>query len=112
MKVNLIAIFVYVALVILTSYNIYLNWQLSKKQNTIGVRTPDDLSTLELQNVASLRHAKRRWSIASNLFLLIALALAFVGTIEQLAYFVDLYTICNILVVKYNQDIFEVVRYK
>ena len=87
-----ISTLVYVALLILTIYNIR------------------SLSSLELNESEKINHDRRKWSIVGNIFFVLSLVLAFAGTLNQLAYFLTLYTVCNIIVVKYNTQTFNVIR--
>lgn len=105
-----ISTLVYVTLLILTIYNIRLSWNLAKLKSSVAVKPFESLSSLELNEIEKINHDRRKWSIVGNIFFVLSLALAFVGTLNQLAYFLTLYTVCNIIVVKYNTQTFNVIR--
>ena len=105
-----ISTLVYVALLILSIYNIRLSWNLAKLKSSVAVKPFESLSSLELNEIEKINHDRRKWSIVGNIFFVLSLVLAFAGTLNQLAYFLTLYTVCNIIVVKYNTQTFNVIR--
>ncbi len=110
MSLDPITTVVCIALLILTVYNIRISWQLAKLKSTVPVKPLESLSSLELNEIEKINHDRRKWNIVGNIFFVVSLGLAFIGTISQLAYFLTLYTVCNIVVVRYNIQTFNVVR--
>lgn len=93
----------YVALFFLTIYNIRRNYRLMKLRSSSQIRDPEKLSQPEQGQLKELGAAKRKWSILGQVFFFISLFMFFKGTIVQLAFFMDLYTVSMIAV--NNSDI-------
>ena len=101
MQLNILSIFIYAALIILSVYNLRLAWQLSKLQTTMMLRQPEELD-----------HDKRRWNILGRVFFWTSLLVALVGNMEELAFFLDLYSICNIIVLRGNIETVNILATK
>lgn len=63
-----ISTLVYVALLILTIYNIRLSWNLAKLKSSVAVKPFESLSSLELNEIEKINHDRRKWSIVGNIF--------------------------------------------
>lgn len=102
---NFGAALVYIALFILTIYNVRRNYHLMKLRSNANIREPEKLSQDEQSQLKGFNSDKRKWSILSQFFFFTALFLAFKGTLAQLAFFMDLYTVSVICVNNIDIDI-------
>ncbi len=90
------AVVIYIALFILTVYNIRRNYHLMKLRSNSKIREPQKLSDQEQGTLHGFTSNKRRWSILGQVFFWTSLFMAFKGTLAQLVFFIDLYTISMI----------------
>ncbi|MCP0886779.1 hypothetical protein LB941_05430 [Ligilactobacillus sp. WILCCON 0076] len=88
---------IYALLIILTVYNIRLNMQMMKFKRKENIRTPDELNQIEGDKVNELTKNKKKWTVLGQLIFLFALYMAIVGTVVELAFFLDLYTVTTIV---------------
>lgn len=107
MKVTLGAVVVYLALFLLTIYNIRRNYRLVKLRTNAQIREPEKLSEPEQGQLQRFAQTKRKWSILGQVMFFISLFLFFKGTIVELAFFMDLYTVSMIMV---NNSEIEIIK--
>lgn len=112
MQLNILSIFIYAALIILSVYNLRLAWQLSKLQTTMMLRQPEEVQREENLRLKELDHDKRRWNILGRVFFWTSLLVALIGNMEELAFFLDLYSICNIIVLRGNIETVNILATK
>lgn len=91
------SILVYVVLVLLTIYNIRLNFKVFKLKSTNMPRDPRDLSGEELETIKSLTKEKRKWIILGQILFWSSLILVLIGSMGILGFFLDLYTVACIV---------------
>jgi len=104
---NFGAAIVYIALFVLTIYNVRRNYHLMKLRSKAKIREPERLSQDEQGKLKGYTADKRKWSILSQLFFFISVFIAFKGTLAQLAFFMDLYTVSIISVNNIDIDIIK-----
>lgn len=102
MQINAISLVIYAALVILSVYNLRLAWRLSKLQVTLDLRLPGDVLPEESKKLEAINKDKKRWNALGRILFIISLVVAFFGSVEELAFFLSLYSICNIVVLRGN----------
>ena len=102
MQINTISLVIYAALIVLSAYNLRLAWRLSKLQTSALLRRPEDILPDESARLQAINQDKKKWNILGRVFFWVALLVAFVGEMEELAFFLSLYSICNIIVLRGN----------
>lgn len=98
---------VYIALFVLTIYNVRRNYHLVKLRSKATIREPEKLSQDEQGKLKEFTSDKRKWSVLSQLFFLISVFIAFKGTLVQLVFFMDLYTVSVISINNIDIDIIK-----
>ena len=99
MQINTISLVIYTALIVLSAYNLRLAWRLSKLQTSALLRRPEDILPDESARLQAIDQDKKKWNILGRIFFWVALLVAFVGEMEELAFFLSLYSICNIMTI-------------
>lgn len=102
MQIDTISLVIYTALIVLSAYNLRLAWRLSKLQTSSLLRRPEDILPDESARLQAINQDKKKWNILGRVFFWVALLVAFVGEMEELAFFLSLYSICNIIVLRGN----------
>ena len=102
MQINTISLVIYTALIVLSAYNLRLAWRLSKLQTSALLRRPEDILPDESARLQAIDQDKKKWNILGRIFFWVALLVAFVGEMEELAFFLSLYSICKIIVLRGN----------
>ena len=93
MQINTISLVIYTALIVLSAY---------KLQTSALLRRPEDILPDESARLQAIDQDKKKWNILGRIFFWVALLVAFVGEMEELAFFLSLYSICNIIVLRGN----------
>ncbi|GBG94499.1 hypothetical protein LFYK43_09580 [Ligilactobacillus salitolerans] len=101
---------VYVMLFVLMIYNLRRNYHLTKLRSKAKIRQPEKLSKQEQGTLKGYTADKKKWSILGQIFFLTSLFMAFKGTLAQLAFFMDLYTVAMIVVSNRDIDIIKLLR--
>ncbi|MGX5377333.1 hypothetical protein ACWCL1_03670 [Ligilactobacillus sp. LYQ135] len=100
-------VLVYIVFVILTVYNIRVNFKLAKLRMNNVARDPRSLSGDELKEIRSLNREKRRWMVLSQILFFSSLLLIFNGSMGILGFFLDLYSIAGIVSSKIDLNAIE-----
>lgn len=91
-------VLVWVALAVLTVWNIRINMKLMKIRMSVAPRDPRNLSAAEMGKVKALNQEKRKWAILSQVLFWTSLVLVIVAqSMGILVYFLDLYTLTCIV---------------
>ena len=96
MSVKLGPIVIFLALVILTIYNMRLNMRLVKAR-TGRLRDLRSLSPTELDAVKSLNKEKRKWALLGQILFWTSMLFVFFGSFTILVFFLDLYTVTSVI---------------
>lgn len=96
MSVKLGPIVIFLALVILTIYNMRLNMRLVKAR-TGRLRDLRSLSPTELDAVKSLNKEKRKWVLLGQILFWTSMLFVFFGSFTILVFFLDLYTVTSVI---------------
>lgn len=102
MQIDTISLIIYAALFIFTGYNLSLAWKLAKLQTQKLLRHPAELDRQENEQLQLLSKDKHRWSILGRVFFWGTILVALTGDLTEVAFFLTLYSICNIIVLRNN----------